>query len=267
VRDLRRRKYDLVFDLQGLFRSGFLSRVSGAPLRYGEAGAREGAGLGHNRRFRCDAEHTVDRMLQVVAGAGVPIVRDMRLYVGESDRRWAGEQLAARGWAADRCLVLAPTARWASKRWPAESFIALARRAGDLALQGVVLLGGPNEQPQTRPIAAALGETCLDLTGRTSVGRMMAVIAAAGLVVANDSAALHIAVGLGRRCVGVFGPTDPRKVGPYRHEACVVRAEVQPGIHYRDSDDASIMASIGVQAVFERAARMLAAPPPELVHA
>ena len=84
---LRRARYDLVFDLQGLARSGWFTFVTGAARRVGFANAREGAWLGYNRRHRVDAEvHAVDRMLALLEAEGVPVQRDMRLYLGDADR-------------------------------------------------------------------------------------------------------------------------------------------------------------------------------------
>lgn len=260
--DLKRKQYDRVYDLQGLGRSGLFTWCTHAALRIGSSSAREGAWLAYNFRVPTSAAHTVDQMLQIIEGADTPVIRDMRLYVGETDRQWADHWLAENKLKRGGFLALAPTARWASKRWPVESFKAIAGRAGELGLSGAVVLGAPGEESQTRP----LSDTCHDLTGKTTIGRMMAILDAAGLLIANDSAALHIAVGLGRRCVAVFGPTDPRKVGPYRYERCVVRAEVDPGVNYRDSDDSSIMQSIGVERVWAAAQGVMAASPPEVVH-
>lgn len=69
----------------------------------------------------------------------------------------------------------------------------------------------------------------IDLVGKSDVGGLLAVIAGAAVVVANDSAAMHIAVGLGRPAIGLFGPTDVARVGPYRRERDVIQ-------HVTDAD-------------------------------
>jgi ADP-heptose:LPS heptosyltransferase len=63
----------------------------------------------------------------------------------------------------------------------------------------------------------------IDRVGRTSVGELMALIERAALVVANDSAALHMAVGMQRPIVALFGPTRTERVGPYGREADVLQ--------------------------------------------
>ncbi len=102
----------------------------------------------------------------------------------------------------------------------------------------------------------------MDLVGATTVGQTMAVVAAAGVVVANDSAPLHMAVGFERPCVGLFGPTDPATVGPFRAERSVVRAPGGASAHFKDpSIGDSVMRRIDVETVIERIDQVLGREP------
>lgn len=268
-RQLRRRGYELVLDCQGLGRSGLMTRVTGARQRVGTRDAREFAWLGYNLRHRPAATgsapvHTVDQMLSLLDAVGVPIVRDMRLYVGREEATWWAEKREQLGISAGRYAVLAPTSRWLSKRWPIERWAELVR---PLLLRGfdhVVLIGGPSEHEQVKPILPQKSDRdspLVNLVDQTSIGQTMAVIAESGLVVANDSAPLHMAVGFDRPCVGLFGPTDPRLVGPYRRESAVLRAFVpKPGeiIDYKDAKLADrLMRVISTAAVINRIDRVL----------
>ena len=99
---LRDRQYDMVIDLQGLFRSGYFTRATKAPKRIGFANAAEWAWLGYNRRHHVDRDlHTVDRMLALLAAEGFTPQTDMRLYIGDSERRWVDSLLADDGDPAD----------------------------------------------------------------------------------------------------------------------------------------------------------------------
>ena len=93
---LRSRKYDLVIDAQGLFRSGLFARATRARRRVGHADARERAPRFYTDRVACDAPHTVDRMLALLGPLGVEAVADMRLYTSEDDRAWADVQCEGR---------------------------------------------------------------------------------------------------------------------------------------------------------------------------
>jgi lipopolysaccharide heptosyltransferase I len=275
MRLLRGRRYDAVFDLQGLARSGWLTWSTRAPQRIGPADARELATLAYTDRVKIPAGvvHTVDRMLAIVAGSGgvagadVPIVRDMRLHVGPADAQWADDRLRALHVDDQPYALFAPTARWLSKRWPIERFIEIAHRLDALGFHHIVVAAAGAERPQTQPLLEAkVGPQVHDLVGGTSVGQLMALIARAELVVANDSAALHIAVGLGRRSVAIFGPTDPATVGPYRYNLSVAAPPRDHQAHYRDVEDQRVIAQVPTSQVWRTVEQVLAAPPPALIH-
>ncbi|MFA7238035.1 MAG: glycosyltransferase family 9 protein [Phycisphaeraceae bacterium] len=269
LRELRGRDYDYVIDLQGLSRSGLFAWVTGAKRRAGFADARELAWLGYNRRHRISpgVVHTVDQMLALIEAEGMTPVHDLRLYVGEPDRQWAERWLAEQDLTGRRFAVLAPTAMWASKQWPIDRFDALAERLGDEGIEASVIVGSPPEVNQTRALVGGQRKMRrVDAVGRTSVGQLMALMQRAMLAVCNDSAALHLAVGLGVRRVGLFGPTDPAKVGPYRDDGSVVRADIfDTRVHYRDRNSTGLIERIGVEQVLRTVRRVLAGGQPRVV--
>jgi lipopolysaccharide heptosyltransferase I len=227
LKDLRTRHYDLVIDCQCLGRSGAIAWATRAPRRVGFAGAREFAWLGYNVRHPLPDVHTVDQMLSLLEAEGIEPVRDMTLYVSSDDRSWWRQRREEYGLSGQRYAVLAPTARWASKRWPIEHWRELAVMLLERGFERIIVAGAPGEESQVAslvPRSPVAREAMIDLVGRSSVGQTMAMIAMAELVVANDSAPLHMAVGLGRRCLGLYGPTDPAFVGPYRQPQSVIRA-------------------------------------------
>lgn len=252
---LARSRYELVFDLQGLGRSGLFSLCTRAPRRVGWRDARELGWLGANIRVdRGESPHAVDQMLRLVESQGVEAVRDLRLVPPpEQVDSWRAlrRELGCDG----PFLTIAPTSRWRCKQWPAERWAALAERAlAELPIDRVMVLGAPGEEARTRWARSI--HRCVDLCGRLRVGETMAAIAESAAIVANDSAPLHMAVGLGRPYVGLFGPTDPGRVGPYGGARWVVRAPVDSGEPRRSyralRDDDSLMRRIGVDEVFDR---------------
>jgi len=261
--DLRRRRYDLVLDAQGLGRSGLFALATGAPERHGYADASELGWMGLNRRHRISRDlHAVDRMLALTRASGAPPIPDLRLYVSSEDR--AGTDARLRG--VDRVGVIAPTSRWPGKRWPADRFAQVSETlVSEGLLDRVAIVGAASERAQVRPLLdlGARDDRIIDLVGRTSVGTLMATIADAALVIANDSAALHMGVGFGRPLVGLFGPTRIDRVGPYGREADVIQ-RISPGERLEHKDEAggrALMERIGVSDVLERAEASLAAGP------
>jgi ADP-heptose:LPS heptosyltransferase len=110
--------------------------------------------------------------------------------------------------------VVHPGATSAARRWPPERFAAVAR-AERAAGRRVVVTGGPDEALLARRVAAAAGlPSSAVLAGRTDVGAMAALVAAAGRVVCGDTGVAHLATALGTPSVLVFGPTSPQAWGP-----------------------------------------------------
>ena len=265
---LRKSHYDVVLDCQGLGRSGLMTRLTGAPRRVGLRSARELAWAGYNIRVPppTGSLHTVDHMLALVEAIGVEAQRNIRLYNHESDVAW---------WIAQRneleisgdYAVLAPTTRWISKRWPIDRFGLLIEPLLARGFEHSVIIGSPGEIEQVAPLMIdgrqrSTRSTVINLVGKSTIGQTMAVIAQAGLVIANDSAPLHMAVGFDRPCVGLYGPTDPAIVGPYQREHGVVRgyaAKPQEQINFKSARLGDrLMRLISTAAVLQKIDQVLA---------
>lgn len=258
---LRGRRYDLVYDCQGLGRSGLFAWLTRAPERVGYADARELGFLGVNRRIRVPTRmHSVDRMLALLEGSDVPPIRDMRLYTSEEDRANIDARLLGA-----RYAVLAPTSRWDGKRWPADRFAALATALLERGeVDRVAIVGSGAERGQVAAVAdlASRDDRVVDLIGRTGVGALMAVIESSALVVANDSAALHMAVGFDRPLVALYGPTRIDLVGPYQRDRDVIQAQAPLGGNQHKDQKAGrrAMEAIATERVIEVALERLAQP-------
>jgi ADP-heptose:LPS heptosyltransferase len=207
-------------------------------MRIGHADAREGASVLYTHAVRSPAVHTVDRMLDLLGPLGVPAIRDMRLATRES--REPGPSP----------VVIAPTSRWPAKRWPIERFAELTRRVLGLGAGRIVVVGGPGEREQCGPLLrlAVSDPRVEDRVGSTSVAGLVSLIASARLVVANDSAAAHIAVGFDRPLVAMYGPTDITRVGPYRRRDDVLQhLRAGDGFDHKRAGGGAMMARITVE--------------------
>jgi len=249
---IRRTRYDMVVDAQGLLRSGFFAWASRAPRRVGYRNAAELAWVFTNQSVLVPKSmHAVDRMLALMETAGARPTDDMRLYTSEEHRAEAVELLGDRR---KRMVLIAPTSRWASKRWAIDRFNALTERLLKEGVDRIVVVGGPDERTQCTPLLllADREPRVVDLVGKTSIGTLLAVVERAGVVVANDSAVMHMGVGLDRPLVGLFGPTRIELVGPYRRDDDVIQ---HVGGHdtfdHKDDKNAALMERISVDEVFE----------------
>ena len=216
-RDLRNRKYDLVIDLQGLLRSGWMAWQTRAATRVGFAYAREFASLAYTHRVTqpTPERHAVERYLDIAEALGCgrrPIKFDFA--IGEADRAAARDLVGG----SERYAVLLPGTNWPTKRWPVEHFAALVtplrERGLDVFMAGAADVAG-FELPGAMSVA-----------GRTSLKQLVALLAQASVVVANDSGPMHIASALGVPLVTPFGPTNPVRTGPYGRPETVIQLDL-----------------------------------------
>lgn len=253
---LRRERYDVVLDCQGLLRSGLFALATGAARRIGYANAEEIGWIGLNERIDAPmSEHTVDRMLRLASAAtGGESVRDMRLYTAAAEREAVAADARLGG---KRYAVIAPTSRWPGKLWPAERYAEVARLLlAEGRAEAVAVVGAKSERMQIGPLLelASRDSRVVDLVGTTSIARLLAVIEASSLVIANDSAAVHMAVGFDRPIVAIYGPTDVSRVGPYGRAESVVQV-VREGDVFDHKDEArgrEMMARVTVEMVVEQ---------------
>jgi heptosyltransferase-1 len=224
TRSLRDRKFDLVIDLQGLFRSGWLAKKTRAPVRVGFANARELAWIFYTHRVSIDTmeQHAVSRYLKVARFIGCddnPV--EFVFATTEEDREYAkGLVRADKNVYPTEYAVLLPGTNWLTKRWPIQRFAGLVNPLRERGLACVVA-GGPDVVAMAREIPGTI-----DVTGKTSLRQLTALLEGAALVVANDSGPMHIAAALGRPLVTPFGPTNPVRTGPYGRMDSVIRLDI-----------------------------------------
>ncbi|WP_404385142.1 glycosyltransferase family 9 protein [Caenispirillum salinarum] len=124
-------------------------------------------------------------------------------------------------------LGLGPTANWPGKTWPIAYWKDLVERltgpGGAFDGASVALLGAPHEREAAAPLAAALGDRCLNLIGDAHLLVVQAVLGRCHLYIGNDSGLMHMAATAGVPTVGLFGPTDDRCYAPWSNHAVSVR--------------------------------------------
>jgi lipopolysaccharide heptosyltransferase I len=215
-RELQNERFDLVLDLQGLFRSAMIGLFTGAAERVGFENAREGAKFSYKYRVRTDAElHAVDKNLQFARFIGcettdpvfplpsfgeVPeVVRGMRHYA-----------------------VIAPSAGTLVKRWPIEHF---GRLASLLPIPSVIV-GSAADAALGNEVARLSGSRAVSLAGRTSLKELGAIIRDAQFLVSPDTGPMHLAAALNIPVFAIFGPTSPLRTGPYGKMHTIIRLEL-----------------------------------------
>jgi heptosyltransferase-1 len=220
VSSLRAERFDLVVDLQGLFRSAAIGSLSGSPLLVGFANGREGSPWFYSRRVPVPQSemHAVDRYLLVAKAVGAVEsgAPEFRFRIPQTDYEEVDRLLSQSGVTPGTSWVaLNVTARWPTKRWPAASFAEVADRLRQEGCGAVVMIGGPDERADVAAVRGMMKTPAIDLAGATTVGLLPALLSRASLLISNDSGPMHVAAAVGTPVVALFGPTSVARTGPY----------------------------------------------------
>lgn len=221
---LHSRNFDLVIDMQGLFKSAVLAAISGCNNRIGYCEMREGSGLVSKAITGAHAkDHVIERYLDVARYLGCAI-KDIRFPMPDLQKEWQAVQEKTEA-VKEPYVVLVPGARWETKKWPIEYFSELAEMILRDGKQ-VVLAGGPEDTSLGSQITR-LSPGVTDLTGKTGLRELGALIQHSTAYISGDTGPLFIAAAMKRPLIALYGPTRPDRTGPYgSSEAVIIRAPV-----------------------------------------
>jgi lipopolysaccharide heptosyltransferase I len=234
VRRLRQVRYDLAFDMQGLMKSAVLARASGARRVAGfsiwhlrEKAARGLYSMTDGSRETA-AAHVIQKNLHLLRTIGLtseavtfpfaivesPVVATVKAAV--RDRPFA---------------LLNPGAAWPNKRWPPARFGEVAAFLQEVRGMRAVVVWGPGERGLAQAVVEASNGAAIE-GPPSGVADLLALCRAASLVVTGDTGPMHIAAAAGTPVVGIFGPTDPLRNGPWSPHDVVVSRFASCGCHY-----------------------------------
>lgn len=235
VAALRRGRYDVALDLQGLLKSAVLARASGArriigfPTPY----LREWTA----RPFYTETadprgtRHVIDTNLSLAARLGVTGVPARFPLDASRSNAPAAVRTRLGLDEAGQFALLNPGGGWPNKRWPPERFGAVAASLHRRGLPSAVLWG-PGEEALGREVVRASGGAT-ELAPATSIADVVALARAATLMVSGDTGPLHIAAAVGTPIVGIYGPTDPARNGPWAARDVTVARFARCRCHHR----------------------------------
>ncbi len=206
-----------------------LAAAAGAPVRAGLDNGRGGFLTHRVQDQGFGAFHEVEYSNQVVQLLGVePDYGPLAFTLHDADVSQAEELL--KGHTGKPRIAVHPGSGSYSlaRRWPIERFTALAKGLVERLGATVIAVGGSDEQALGNAVAQAAGETALDLTGRTTLRELGAVLQSCDLLVCNDSGVMHLAAAVGTPVVALFGPSNHRAWGPWSPEAAstVLRSDL-----------------------------------------
>jgi ADP-heptose:LPS heptosyltransferase len=211
TKEIRKTKFDYVFDMQGLLRTGLMTSRALATKKVGRSDAREMSGMFYDQKVSLPPEgtrsHALDVLLQFCPVLGAkPELRGALKFreVDSLNLRFAD----SRG--GGKPIVMFPDSRRAEKCWGGFKQLTEMILREDKSRK--VVWAGSN---YVHDRGAYKPEQFFNLTGNTSLVSLPALIKRADWVISNDSGPMHLAAALGVRVLGIFGPTDPQLFGPY----------------------------------------------------
>ncbi|KAF0143748.1 MAG: heptosyltransferase I [Nitrospirae bacterium] len=261
-KSLKKEKFDIVVDLQGLLRSGVLAAATGAPLRIGFNEAREGSRIFYTHRVKGGKDiHAVDRYLKIAKFLGCdasdvkfpfPLSfsssQGINYFLNEYNPPSPPFDKGGMGGFCDEYAVIVPGARWRTKKWPSERFGELASILPVKAL----VVGGKSDIDISNRVAAGSKGNAMSVAGMTSIKELVDLMRKAKFVVSNDSGPMHIAAALGVPVFAIFGPTNPLRTGPYGKGHVIIRKELKCSPCYKKTcKDVRCMDAVSVKEVAE----------------
>ncbi|MBW1712328.1 MAG: lipopolysaccharide heptosyltransferase II, partial [Deltaproteobacteria bacterium] len=206
--------------------------------------------------------HQVEYYLALLTFLGLASPqRKPQVFDSPKARAWAGQWLKEQGLGPGQFLLgLAPGAAFGpAKRWPANRFAQAAKTLTQSRGGRVMIFGSAQDRDLGREAAQIVGPTAVDLTGQTSLDQAAALIGQLDLMLTNDSGLMHLADGLDRPLVALFGPTDPARNGPRGGRAAVLRAkpECAPCFKRICPKGRTCLEDIPVEEVVEAARKLL----------
>jgi heptosyltransferase-1 len=252
-RNLRESHYDVTLDLQGNLRSAILAALARS-RRIGEETPREQAAAWfYHDHIRTTGAHVIEQDLELASAIAGDDFQPLR--------PWLPVDLAAQSWAdqflpssSPPAVLINPGAGWGAKRWPVERYAAVAQ---GMIARGfhVVVNAGPGEEPLAQSIVDATSGAAQVVSG--SLAHLIALTRRMTLAIAGDTGPLHLACALGIPVVGIYGPTDPSRNGPFGTIFRVLRSPESRRDHSRLPDPEAGLLTIQPDAVLQAAGQVL----------
>jgi heptosyltransferase-1 len=270
VRELRRIQYDVAIDFQGAWKSAMVAVASGAPVRIGFRNPREHpASVFYTRQVSSTGTHIVEQNLSLLsafdhlAGYDWAAMRQVvltepprtpELPLDDAHELWANQELVRLDLFHRDFAIINPGAGWGAKCWLAESYAAVARGLAERGVRSLVNFG-PGEDELAHEVEN--GSDGAAKARRYSLSELIALTRRARLFIGGDTGPMHLAAALRIPVIGIFGPTNPARNGPYATEAIVLRSPESVTNHSRRARPDQAMLLIRPEEVLTAALNLL----------
>jgi len=212
---IKKEKYDMILDLWSNPRSAQITFFSGVKFRVGFA--YRGRRYAYNILATGDRgnHHSAEHNLELLKPLNIPVnTRNIHFYVSEEDDQF-GKSFIKKYFRGDSLIIgIIPAGGWISKRCDATKWIEICSAINRKYKVQYLILWGPGDEYDADYIKNHFPDRTV-IAPKTTLKQMSGLIKNCGFIIANDSGPMHMAAALGISTLGIFGPTDPNKHGPY----------------------------------------------------
>jgi len=263
IRMLKNKNFDTVFILHRSFTRALLAYMAGIRERIGYSTKHRSLLLTKAVEEPPEALHKVEYFLNLAKTAGIDArANSYEFFVRDPDRQSIRRLLQEEGVGdTDMLITICPGGNWDPKRWPKENFAKVADLLAEKLGARIAIAGAAKDIGLAGEIRAMMKAKPVMTCGKTTLRQLAALLERSGLVVANDTGPMHIAVSMKTNVIALFGPTSPRLTGPYGTGSYrVISRNDTCDIPCYDSTcrENRCMAAITVEEVFRAAEEMLA---------
>ncbi|MGM0382677.1 MAG: lipopolysaccharide heptosyltransferase II [Thermodesulfobacteriota bacterium] len=261
IKELKKKKYDIVIDLQGLLKSGIITFIARGRRKIALNGGREASSLFINERVAIPEPHmhALDRYLHIARYLGATEFKwNGKIHTDYKDKRYIYDFLREVGNYTD-LVAVNPIAKWKTKLWGMDRFALLADRIKGELQATVIFTGSKSDTMLIKTILSKMHTHAFNLAGKSSLKELAYLYQKCSVVISTDTGPMHVAAAMNSPVViGIFGPTSPNKTGPYGSKHRVIRASLECSPCFKKKcDDMSCMKEITVDMVFNAVKEVL----------
>jgi ADP-heptose:LPS heptosyltransferase len=230
AKDMKSRNFDLIVDLRGSFASLFFALIAKSKYRLDRGTYLIRRKMDHSefsnqrgvksRGDQWTLNHEAEVSLDILAKAGIAIkTKKASLDLSRMSDATVEDYNVS--------IVLHPGGPMLLKRWSDDRYAELTRQLLQLYQTRIAFIGGKDESEVVRSIVSAVGDDrVIDLSGKLTLVQLASLFKRIDLFIGNDSGPMHVASACGTKVIGLYGPTDPERFGPYGGNCIALRMEV-----------------------------------------
>jgi len=229
IHKLKNKDFDLVIDLHSVFRSGIFSFFTFADFRIGIK--KQLISLLYTEKIEPSPEaHVVDEYLSTLKILDIDYQetrKDFTINIPLSTKLKVNELINTKKIEKKKKIAIVPSTSKEKKDWNENKFAVIADWLIEKKDVSVFLLGSPSEKEKCIKIKEIMKKDPIILAGETDLIELAEVIHRMDLLITGDTAPLHIAMALNIKLLGLYGPTSPKRYGPYKGENEVIKSKTK----------------------------------------